>query len=173
MKKIFLSLAACGMMFAASVSDSEIGLRKHSLEDEKSLEIKNFTYSEKEAGEAQRFERAFVNAPPQIPHNVEDFLPITQDNNMCLSCHDLGADNERVKLSDEEATPMPASHYYDLRNEKKLDAISQARYNCVQCHAPQANIDSGIKNTFKPDFGKDELGKHRSNLLDVINEGLK
>lgn len=173
MKKIFLSLAACGMMFAASVSDSEIGLRKHSLEDEKSLEIKNFTYSDKEAGEAKKFERAFLNAPPQIPHNVEDFLPITQDNNMCLSCHDLGADNERVKLSDEEATPMPASHYYDLRNEKKLDAISQARYNCVQCHAPQANIDSGIKNIFKPDFGKDELGKHRSNLLDVINEGLK
>ncbi len=172
MKKLVLSIAVCGGLFAAGVNDTEIGLRKHSLNDENKLEIKDFSYSDKVAGEAQRYERAFLNAPPQIPHSIEDYLPITQEDNMCLSCHDLGADNERVKLSDEEATPMPASHYYDLRNEKKLESISDARYNCVQCHAPQANIDSGIKNTFKPDFGKDELGKHRSNLLDVLNEGL-
>lgn len=172
MKKIIFSLSACLCLNAASISDTQIGLRKHSLEDEKSLEIKDFEYSTKEAGEAKRYERAFLNAPPQIPHSIDDYLPITQDNNMCLSCHDLGADNERVKLSDEEATPMPASHYYDLRNEKKLESVSDARYNCVQCHAAQANIEIGIKNTFKPDFGKDELGKHRSNLLDVINEGL-
>ena len=172
MKKLVLSIMACGVVIAAGISDTEIGLRKHSLNDENKLEIKNFTYSEKEPGEALRYERAFLNAPPQIPHNIEDYLPITQEDNMCLSCHDQGADNDRVRLNDEEPTPMPASHYYDLRNEKKLDNVSDARYNCVQCHAPQANIDSGIKNTFQPDFGKDQLGKYRSNLLDVLNEGL-
>ncbi|MBZ7986963.1 nitrate reductase cytochrome c-type subunit [Campylobacter canadensis] len=171
MKKLILSLSACLCLSAASVSDTQIGLRKHSLEDEKSLNINNFSYSDKEPGEAQRFERAYQNAPPQIPHSVEDLLPITQELNMCLSCHDLGKDNERKVLEESEATPIPASHYYDLRNDKSLAEVSPSRYNCVQCHAPQANLDPAVKNTFKPDF-KNDLDKHRSNLLDVLNEGL-
>lgn len=173
MKKILLSMFAGSLLFANGVSDSDIGLRKHSLDDEKKLQIQNFNYSTKEAGESERFERAYLNAPPQIPHIVEDFLPITSDNNMCVSCHDLVANAGAETLEAGSPTPMPKSHYYDFRENKQLEELSQARFNCVQCHTPQAELKPLVENTFKPDFKGDNDKKHRSNLLDVLNEGIK
>src|SRR5512140_3866151 len=38
-------------------------------------------------GQNQVLPRAYLNAPPQIPHDIGDFLPITAQGNMCIICH--------------------------------------------------------------------------------------
>ncbi len=150
-------------------------------------------------GAAPKFERAYVNAPPMIPHSVNGLLPITKSNNACLGCHMPDV------AKSVGATPIPASHftnyrpttvYHDgelvkegkvvglkgdignvgdikLAKAKKLKGLYQGRFNCSQCHAPQANLDTPVGNTFQPDFGKDGAAKTKSNLIDVMNEGVQ
>lgn len=151
---------------AKTLKDSEIGIRKVDLQDEKDVSLAQYDYPNSAAGESERIERSFENAPPMIPHSTEDMLPITQDNNQCLACHDPAL------ASDVGAPAVPASHTYDLRNDKKLGEVAHARFNCVLCHTPQANIQPAVANTFQPTF-RAEQDKKSSNLLDVLNEGVK
>ncbi len=175
------------------VTEVELGLRKDGLTDEKvkPIEVK---YDAPAPGQAKKFARSYVNAPPLIPHSVEGLLPITQKNNQCLGCHMPDV------AKGVGATPIPPSHFTNYRPEtkmeggkvvkegkvlgkantsdvvlakaKKLDHLSQARFNCSQCHVPQANVKPLVKNNFRPDF-KDAKLKEKSNLADVINEGVK
>jgi len=178
-----------------SVDEKELGLRKTSLEDEKVTPpaIKDDAPA---PGQSQRIARSYVNAPPLIPHSVDGLLPITRKNNSCLGCH------MPDKAKDVGATPIPPSHFTDFRPTtkmvdgkiekdgkvfgkdykntsdikiakfKKLKKLSMARFNCSQCHVPQANVKPLVKNNFKADF-KDDKQKEKSNLLDVINQGVK
>ncbi|WP_233704966.1 nitrate reductase cytochrome c-type subunit [Helicobacter felis] len=50
--------------------------------------------------------------------------------------------------------------------------MSDARFNCTQCHAPQANTQPVIKNNFKPVFTNKDL-EFRSDFMDVVNVGVK
>ena len=59
-----------------------------------------------------------------------------------------------------------------LAKAKKLNHLYQGRFNCSQCHAPQAKVDTAVANTFQSDGLTDEL-KSSSNLVDKINEGVK
>jgi cytochrome c-type protein NapB len=52
------------------------------------------------------------------------------------------------------------------------DKLNSARYNCNQCHVTQTNATLDVKNNFKADF-RSEDAKKKSNLNDVINEGVK
>ena len=96
------------------------------------------------------------------------------------------------------ATPIPESHFTDFRPStklvngkvvkdgkvvanatdikiakfKKLKKLNPARYNCSQCHVPQANVKPLVGNTFKPEFTSKDL-MEKSNLLKVIDEGVK
>ena len=112
-------------------------------------------------------ERAFENAPPMIPHSTEGMLPITKDNNACTSCH-LPDIAEAVG-----AVSMPKSHFYNFRDNVDLQGqMDDSRFNCVICHTTQLNAPALVGNNFKADFRQDN-GNVRSNLLDVLNEGLK
>jgi len=124
------------------------------------------SYSDKDPGESTRLQRSYENAPPLIPHNIEDFVPITREDNACLGCHDP---EEAVGA---EAPSTPASHLYDLRRNKQLTAVNPANYNCTQCHVPQSNARILIGNNFRPDYRSDK-SKKSSNLLMIINEGLE
>ncbi len=181
------------------VTEAVLGLRKTDLySEEKDTTGAQGVFDAPAPGASTKFERAFVNAPPMIPHSVDGLLPITQSNNQCLGCH-MPEVAPAVK-----ATPIPVSHFTNYRpttvlkdgelvkegqkvgmNEKmgntsdiviakakKSDKLYQGRFNCSQCHAPQANIDTLVGNTFKPDGLTDEL-KSGSSLADAINEGVK
>ncbi|WP_233704441.1 nitrate reductase cytochrome c-type subunit [Helicobacter cynogastricus] len=153
---------------APLLSDTEIGLRKVPLEDEQDLVLKAYDFHRKPPGESQRFERAYENAPPMIPHDTTGLLPITKENNQCLGCHMPDV------ASSVGATPVPPSHLFDFRNNHpiKEGKISDARFNCTQCHAPQANAQPVVKNNFKPIFTSKNL-EFRSNFMDVVNVGVK
>ena len=100
-------------------------------------------------GQNKVLPRAYLNAPPQVPHDVSDFLPLSADSNMCISCHDQ-PDQWGVTRESDEATPIPKSHYTDLRNkpDKVTDQLIGARYNCNQCHVTQVDAAPLVKNTF-------------------------
>jgi len=133
--------------------------------------------------------RAFENAPPIIPHKTDGFYPITKKNNACLTCH-MPAVAKAMN-----ATPMAPSHFINYRPEiKKVgnkyknydddasknttvakdlgDNLNSARFNCNQCHVTQTNATLDVKNNFKADF-RNEADKKKSNLNDVITEGVK
>ncbi|CCB79417.1 nitrate reductase cytochrome c550-type subunit [Helicobacter bizzozeronii CIII-1] len=169
-------LALVGLLYAVKhhskheslVSDTQIGLRKAPLEDEKDLRLHSYEYHKLPPGESKRFERAYENAPPMIPHDVTGLLPITKDNNQCLGCHMPDV------ASTVGATPVPKSHFFDFRHDRpaKEGSISDARFNCTQCHAPQANAKPLVKNNFKPVFSNKAL-EFRSDFMDVVDVGVK
>jgi len=160
------AIIATGCAMSSSVSEESLGLRKTDLYTEKTTVPDKTSYSKAAAGEAKIYERAFENAPPMIPHDVEGMLPITTNNNSCLGCH-----NPEVAAA-VGATSVPKSHTFDMRKQTALTTVSNARYSCTQCHAPQSNNAPLVKNTFKPDF-RSKNGNKQSNLLDNLNEGVQ
>jgi cytochrome c-type protein NapB len=104
-------------------------------------------YIETEAGESVTLERSFPDAPPQIPHSVEDMLPITGTDNECLECHH--PDN----VASVDDRPVPKSHFQRavmakgkpgqgmvsvVQGYEKAEDVVGVRYNCDMCHTPQA-----------------------------------
>ena len=92
---------------------------------------------------------AFDDAPPLIPHSIEESGLITLKNNKCLKCHHDQDLWDQDKDAD-EPSPMPESHYVSLRKdpgtiEKK---IIGTRYFCTQCHVPQTEANLLVGNDF-------------------------
>lgn len=194
-----LGIVACATLFVASsfaanntLSEEEIGLRHTNLYTEDKAVGDKTAYGTKPAGTSTKMERAFENAPPMIPHDVEGLLPITINNNQCVSCHDP------MVAPSVGATPIPKSHFTDFRPvtelnkdgkivksgkvventsdvktaSKSLETLSGTRFNCSQCHAPQSEGNNVPANNFKADF-RDAGAKGKSNLVDIMNEGVK
>lgn len=95
-------------------------------------------------GERKVRPRAYPGAAPAIPHGVSDFLPITREQNACIDCHAVA---EKRKG---EPTPIPASHYVDLRNApgKRGERVVGARRSCTACHLPQEDVAPLVKSPF-------------------------
>jgi nitrate reductase cytochrome c-type subunit len=97
-----------------------------------------------EPGERTPGPAAFAGAPPVVSHGIADFTPITPEDNMCLDCH---AVEEKVEG---EPTPVPESHYVDLRNRPDVvnSEIAGARYVCTSCHVATTDAAPLVENTF-------------------------
>ncbi|OHD94263.1 MAG: nitrate reductase [Sulfurimonas sp. GWF2_37_8] len=149
-----------------SISEESLGLRKTDIRQESDTLSSKTNYGTKAPGESTKIQRAFQDAPPMIPHDTEGMLPITINDNQCVSCH------MPEVAKDMGATPIPQSHFTDFRPKpsydgkefklpadtmkndisiKKLDTLSGARFNCSQCHAPQSDGQL-VKNNFTPDY---------------------
>jgi len=181
----------CASGSGGNISEESLGLRKTDLYSEKKVKPIKCEYSKAAPGTAKRFDRAYENAPPLIPHSCEGLLPITKNNNACLGCH---MPDVAPSMG---ATPIPPSHFVSFRPKTaigkhgevikegkaikntsdvkvvvhKQDKLYQGRYNCSQCHVQQANVKPLVKNTFTPEYRSKEE-KKRSNLLDTLNEGV-
>jgi cytochrome c-type protein NapB len=139
--------ASFGALEAADVVlvDDQMGLSKTSVYADPSPEV--FEYPQTEPHAAQPLARAWEGAPPQVPHNIDDFVPINAARNMCSNCHEKPALVGKKKIKG-LPTPMPESHY--VRADDGKLARSGARYVCTQCHTPQADVKELIGNTFAP-----------------------
>ena len=179
-----------------TVSERALGLRKTDLYQEEKGQGVEADYNRPSPGSSTRFERAYKDAPPMIPHSVVGLIPITKENNQCLGCH-----MPEIAPS-VGSTPIPATHFTNYRPEtvlknnkvlkegkevgkdlkntsdiklaqtRKTDTIYKGRFNCTQCHAPQAKVKTDVANTFRPDFDKRTYKAH-SSLADAMNEGIE
>ncbi len=128
----------------APAPDASLGLAKGSVFDVPTPPA--VKANESAPGELPVLPRAYVIAPPRIPHAVADFLPITGTQNACLDCH---AVKEKKKG---EATPIPASHYTDYRAapDRVSGRVVGARWVCVSCHAARTDARDLVENRFRP-----------------------
>ncbi len=126
-----------------AVPDDAIGLSKTSVYDIPTPDV--VEYSTTDAGSVgKRSERSYMTAPPMIPHTVKDMVPITLETNLCRDCH-VQPSMIGQKLTQGMPVPAPVSHYVDV----KAGELYMGRYNCTQCHAPQAKVNVLVKSTFK------------------------
>ncbi len=92
-------------------------------------------YSPSPPGETEKLDRPYNGAPPLVPHDVLEFN-ISRSANDCLDCHSEGVEIEEGHI----ATKIPPSHYLnEYRGEGQKGQITGIRYNCLQCHLPQAS----------------------------------
>lgn len=157
------------------INEESLGLRKTDLYSEKAeTQGVKATYSKSTAGSGKVYKRAFQDAPPMIPHDVEGMLPITIKDNQCVSCH------APEVAKDMGAKPYPPSHMTNFRaataigksgkitksgieventSSDKLknitmiqkDRLVGARFNCTLCHAPQSEGQL-VENKFQAEF---------------------
>ncbi|MDR2689600.1 MAG: nitrate reductase cytochrome c-type subunit [Azoarcus sp.] len=95
----------------------------------------------KKAIESAPLERDFLQQPPLVSHEVDNY-PITKGANRCLDCHSW--ENYRK----ERATKISQTHFQDATG-KELPNVSARRYFCLQCHVPQVDAKPLIANTYQ------------------------
>ena len=116
-------------------------------------------YPDTDAGESQNFDRSFPDAPPQVPHTVEDMLPITRLDNECLECH------HPENAVEGQDVPLPESHFqralmakgktnepmvWVVKGYEQAKDVVGTRYHCSMCHTPQATNVSTPRSDFVP-----------------------
>jgi cytochrome c-type protein NapB len=157
MKKILISSAAIALLFVGcnttpSQSDEMsnqtvkvTGIREAGLEKgSQNLAKIEYTKQAPIPGQVKPFKKSFVTAPPMIPHSVQGMVPIKIKNNQCLGCH-MPKTAKAMGI-----TAIPADHFVDnFEGDKKVKRIAGSRFNCTQCHAPQATLDPVIENKFE------------------------
>lgn len=194
---VIVLFAGCGEMASpveettevkavATVSEESLGLRKTDIYQEDDTTASKTEYRGAQPGTSTKIKRAYQDAPPMIPHDVRDFLPVTRTNNACVGCH---APDIAPAMG---ATPIPPSHFLDMRPRHKCDGIkfkktidnmknetdvkrlthlSQSRFNCTQCHAPQSQGNPSVENLFEANYTK-EGGEFKSSWDEVILDDL-
>jgi cytochrome c-type protein NapB len=106
-----------------------------------------------------------VGATPIPPSHFTDFRPTTVMKN--------GQEVKGGKVVGLAKGDLGNVGDIKLAKPKKLKTLYAGRYNCSQCHVPQANLKTPVDNTFKADFSKNAAAKTKSNLIDVMNEGVQ
>jgi cytochrome c-type protein NapB len=140
---LLVAALVTGCVRAAPVADSSLGLAPGSVFDAPTPPV--VKANESAPGERPPLPRAYAMAPPRVPHAVADFLPITRTQNACLDCH---AVKEKVKG---EPTPIPPSHYTDLRDApgRVGDAVVGARHVCIACHVATTDAPDLVESRFR------------------------
>jgi cytochrome c-type protein NapB len=143
---LLLILFSSAPSYAAGVEDSSLGLSKTSVND--SPQPTKHHYAESFPGTGKLLPRTYSGAPPQIPHDIESFIPVTAKNNMCKQCHDNPA--MIGKKTKGAPTSIPTSHYIDVRHApgKVGKQLVGARTVCTQCHVPQAQTTPLVENNY-------------------------
>jgi nitrate reductase (cytochrome), electron transfer subunit len=125
-----------------SIPDDDLGLSKTSVYDVPDPIVVN--YGGGDPGTNKRAEKSYHTAPPMITHSIADMVPIRQDFNLCKDCH-VQPDLLKQKITVGMPIPAPVSHYTNV----KKGELYMGRWNCTQCHAPQAKVDVLVQSTFK------------------------
>lgn len=130
---------------ARPIPDKELGLSRTSVFEVPSPPA--WKAEEAAPGDRPVPPRPFKEAPPVIPHAVADFLPITATQNLCVDCHAIEGPKKKG-----EPTPVPASHYVDLRQvpARKGEKVAGARWVCISCHVTRSNAPPAVGSTFRP-----------------------
>jgi nitrate reductase (cytochrome), electron transfer subunit len=124
------------------IPDDSIGLSKTSVYDVPDPAV--YKYGGGDPGTNKRAVRSYMTAPPMITHSIKDMVPIKRNSNLCKACPVQPAMIGQ-KLEPGMPVPAPASHYVSV----KKGQLYMGRWNCTQCHRPQAQVDVLVQNTFK------------------------
>lgn len=144
---LLMAAGASTSLAGQTIKANDMGLSKGSVFDTPTPKV--YHYDNAQPGESKVLPRAYLGAPPQISHDISDFMPITAQSNMCISCHNQPAQWGK-KPEQHAPTPIPPSHFTDQRKApgKVTENLVGARYNCNVCHVPQTDAPPLVENTF-------------------------
>jgi len=150
MSRLILAFAFCVISLSASqpqakpVPDRNLGLSRTSVFDVPAPPL--YTDEASSPGEKPLPKRINREYPPVIPHSLTDCLPITRSSNLCMDCHAVPGSKKKG-----EATPIPASHFVDLRRapEVKGKQVAGTRYVCISCHVPRTYAPPAVVSRFR------------------------
>jgi len=136
-------LAACATAKPVAVPAGDLGLQKGPVLD--AAVPPRLVLNEATPGETPPPNPSFAGVAPVISHGIDGMVPITQKENACLACHAVAAKEKGGP------TPVPRSHYVDMRNAPGQAGaeVSGTRYVCVSCHVEY----TGVKPLVRSDFG--------------------
>ena len=106
-------------------------------------EVKTYDAKIPGVGQPHIIARTFVGQPPLVPHEVDKYLPISQDDNACLECHITD------ELRGQKIPKAGVSHFSPTR--KRADGspdIDMARFQCNNCHVPQVDARPLVDSLF-------------------------
>lgn len=135
---VLSALAGCA---AVALDDSQVGLRKASVFDI----VTPAPFGFDSPGAALTIAPLPGSGmPPMISHTVDEYLPLTIRANECLECHDK-PDRIGKPVAAGKARPAPANHY--VRRMGAAPSLAGPQYNCMACHAPQAEVQPLVRNS--------------------------
>jgi cytochrome c-type protein NapB len=137
---IAIALLAGGLTFGWTLAQAQDG-SVQSLRGEVGLEETMGVNEISKPDTNERFERAYRQQPPLIPHTIDKYQ-INLKVNQCMRCHDWPYNVE------ENAPKISETHYID-RNGVALDRVTLGRWFCNQCHVPQLRAKTLVGNDFK------------------------
>ncbi len=118
----------------------------HSLRGDSAIDESNEVYDLKKQNTGRRFDRAYRQQPPLIPHKISKYQ-INLKVNQCMRCHDW-------PYNVREGAPKISETHYTNRNGVALDKVTRSRWFCTQCHVPQTRAPALVRNDFTPSTGK-------------------
>jgi cytochrome c-type protein NapB len=150
MNRYLLPLTLCTFSLLASepqakpVPDRNLGLSRTSVFEVPSPPA--YQDESSSPGEKALPKRINREYPPVIPHSLADCLPITRSSNLCLECHAVPGPKKKG-----EPTPIPASHFMDLRRapEVKGKEVAGTRYVCISCHVPRTDAPPAVGSRYR------------------------
>jgi cytochrome c-type protein NapB len=94
-------------------------------------------------GQPNLISRTFVGQPPMVPHTIEQYVPLTLEENACLECHITD------ELRGQKVPKVGLSHF--SKTAKKKDgspAVEMSRFQCDSCHVPQVDAQPLVDSKF-------------------------
>ena len=102
-------------------------------------------YGEKVPGVGQPnlITRTFVGQPPMVPHTVEQYVPLTMEENACMECH------QTEEIRGQKIPQIGTSHFSKTAKTKAgKPALEMSRFQCDSCHVPQVNAQPLVNSRF-------------------------
>lgn len=94
-------------------------------------------------GQPQLIARTFVGQPPLVPHTIEKYVPLTQEENACLDCHITD------ELRGQKVPKIGQSHFSKtLKRRDGSPAVEMSRFQCDSCHVPQVDAKPLVDSKF-------------------------
>lgn len=140
---VFLIL---GFALWSPQAHSQQDKRVHSLRGAAALDENNEVHDLKKQNTGHRFDKAYRQQPPLIPHKVDKYQ-INLKVNQCMRCHDW-------PYNVREGAPKISETHYTNRDGVALDKVTKSRWFCTQCHVPQTVAPAIVQNNFTPASGQ-------------------
>jgi len=106
-------------------------------------EVKAYGAKMPGVGQPQLIARTFLGQPPMVPHTVDQYVPLTMEENACLECHITD------ELRGQKVPKLGESHYSKtLKDRHGKPAVSMDRFQCDSCHVPQVDAKPLVDSKF-------------------------
>lgn len=106
-------------------------------------EVKAYAGKVPGVGQPNLISRTFVGQPPMVPHTVEQYVPLTIEENACMECH------QTEEIRGQKIPQIGTSHFSKtVKTKAGKPALEMSRFQCDSCHVPQVDAKELVDSKF-------------------------